>query len=588
MKGFRRLFSRLSAKLILAVCLIILIMSSTVGFVNYSFAKKELIASGKLDLEHLVQTSISTLDALNEEVKQGDLTLDEAKEKAREMINGPKKNVDGKQQYDYSQSPFLYKENGYLFVYDSEKRVELHPVLKIGEKVDSPVIESLISAARSGNREDHFYTYDWKNPGETKEREKISYMTYYEPWGWHIGIGAYTEEFYESLETVRTITILLTIALTVISLGGFYLLIRPKIKVLNQLAFVSGKIAEDDLRVARLPESSDELGQLGGSFNRMADSLRQLAASLQHTSGKLVDSASDLSAISEETSASSEETSRAIAEISHGMVSQSSDIDEMSRTIEDFTRSLEKIAGHSRGIQGITAQSEKTALNGKEMVGILKKANRESLEASDQISVSITSLYSKITGISEITEAINSISAQTNLLALNASIEAARAGEHGKGFAVVAEEVRKLAEESNSSTAKIQNMIKAIEKETEMTVGAIANTVTLSQQLTEAVGKTEHDFNEIAIAVAQTAKAVDGLNEEISLVTGQSEGMLGSVQSIAAMAQEASAAAEQISASADEQNQAISNTALLAENLTVLSEELNNHINKYKINEENN
>lgn len=581
----KKLTHSITFKLMLSISIIILVISTLIGTLSYNFAKKELVNSGKMDLQHIVNAAIPTLDLLNKEVEAGNLSLKEAKEMAREELTGP---ATGKT-YDYSQSKFLYKKQGYLFAYDANGKVEMHPTIAIGaNKYDLKnsngeyVLRGILKAADAKNLEAHYYTYQWKNPGETSEKEKIAYVVNYKPWGWKIGIGAYTDEFYASLEMVKLLISLFSIAVAAVSLLVFYFMIRKKLNLLHEISNSSLKIANGELNMAEFPESSDEIGQLGASFNIMVKELRSMLTGLQHTSTRLLESSSDLAAISEETTASGEEVSTAMEEISTSTVAQSEDIENTSKQMEQLTESIRNINEESSAILQITNISKQATEHGKNIVSVLKQANIATEKASEGISIGITNLYTKIQDISHITEAIQHITNQTNLLALNASIEAARAGEHGKGFAVVADEVRKLAEESNTATKKIQQMIEGIEKETETTVLSMAEMGNSGEQLNTSVSKTEEEFTEIERAVSLTIKAVEKLNSEILLVTTKNDEIMGFIQNISAISQQTAAASEEVTASIDEQVRAVSNISHAADGLSGVSEELNEMIGKYK------
>lgn len=132
------------------------------------------------------------------------------------------------------------------------------------------------------------------------------------------------------------------------------------------------------------------------------------------------------------------------------------------------------------------------------------------------ISATLTSAVNNIGGIAE---AINYISGQTNLLALNAAIEAARVGEQGRGFAVVAQEVRRLAEESRTSTDTIRQSIVEVQNVVNQmapSLNTISAEMAATQQFTGKISQAAQQENRLIATVVKSLEQINTISNNLT------------------------------------------------------------------------
>jgi methyl-accepting chemotaxis protein len=113
--------------------------------------------------------------------------------------------------------------------------------------------------------------------------------------------------------------------------------------------------------------------------------------------------------------------------------------------------------------------------------------------------------------IGSILSVIEEVTSQTNLLALNAAIIAAQSGDHGKGFMVVADEMKELADRTDSSTREIAEVIKGVQREAGRAVEAIASAGQSIEQGELLSRKSGDVLNKIVADVKLAGERVDGI-----------------------------------------------------------------------------
>jgi len=157
----------------------------------------------------------------------------------------------------------------------------------------------------------------------------------------------------------------------------------------------------------------------------------------------------------------------------------------------------------------------------------------------------------KLNDIKEILLLVKAVANQTNLLALNASIEAARAGESGKGFAVVAQEIRRLAEDTDALSSKIDIEISTITESFDHLQVGFTGLVTANDETSLSMVKISESIAALdqgTITLKEKVRVMDGGVTEILNANSK---LSTSTETISAALEESTAIIEEVKATTD-------------------------------------
>jgi len=352
---------------------------------------------------------------------------------------------------------------------------------------------------------------------------------------------------------------------------------------IDELTSVAFRISKGDFTQKIDTENSVAIGELGHAFNSMIDKLRDILTETSSITKHVAESSRSIFDKNNNVKLAMEQVATSANELASGANEIADDVTDMSGSIHEIETKVAAYASSTKEMNTRSEQTLKLVNKGRDALEVQSEGMKRNVEATNKVSETIEELARKAQGISAITKTISDLAEQTNLLSLNASIEAARAGEHGRGFAVVAQEVRKLAEESTSSTKEVFNLVKSIDEGIKQTISNMKINEEVVVMQTERIRESELVFNEIVESVRFITEQIFVFSQESDAMLESARKISDAIGNISAITEQSAAGTEEVSASMNEQIDSVEAVVQETERMLAMATQLQRTIQVFKM-----